>query len=135
MNWTEADLRAFTQRRLRDEKRTRTEIYAKNNAAPKRLHTDEPERAQGSALVSGSPRETESGAGPAQSFAVRFIVRSRRPCDWDNLAGGIKPLQDLLVAGARILPDDNWKVLQGHIVSEKAASKEDESTTVIIESL
>ena len=134
MNWTVDDVKRYVQKRLRDEQRTRTKLY-ENHHPPEGLCPDEPECAQRETLVSNAPGETAVGIGLAPRFTVRYIVRSRRPADWDNLAGGIKPIQDLLVKTLGIAPGDEWNILQGHIVSEKAASKEDEGTTVIIESL
>ena len=133
-NWTIDQLKSYTQRRLKDEQRTRTEIYANHNP-PQGPCSNEPECFQRRALVGHAPGKKKGIAGNSPRFTIRFIVRSRRPADWDNLAAGIKPIQDLLVKTLGIAPGDEWNILQGHIVSEKAQSKEDEGTTVIIESL
>ena len=113
-------------------RRRNPHLYAKNHAAPKRLCADEPECDQGNALGGPAPGETAGIFGPAPRIAIRFVVRSRRPADWDNLATGLKPIQDLLVKGLGILPDDRWDILQGSVVSEKADSAEEEGVTVTI---
>lgn len=135
MNWTAADLANYAKRRLKDEAPARAQMQHENHNPSQGPCATEPERNQGNALVNVAPRETASSTGDSPRFIIRYIVRSRRPADWDNLACGIKPIQDLLVKALGILPDDRWDVLQGHISSEKAASAEDEGTTVIIERL
>jgi len=123
-------------RRLAQEQRQRERMqaHAKNHNPPQELPAVEPECAQGRSLDGPSPREAEGGTGPAPRFAIRFIVRSRRPLDWDNTSGGsLKRLQDLLVAPTGIIPGDRWDVLEGQVISEKCANAEEEGVTVIIE--
>ena len=134
MNWTPDQLRSYMTRRLASEQRARERMqnHAKNHNPPQGLPAAEPERPPRGTLDSPKPREEKSGTCLASRFEVRYYVRSRRPMDFDNIC--IKYLQDLLVEiGA--LPDDNWQVLQGSIVSDKAESAEEEGTTVVIEQL
>lgn len=63
-------------------------------------------------------------------FEIVFEIYSTRPCDFDNYS--TKELQDCIVEEG-ILPDDNWKVLQGKIISKKALTKKDQRTIVYIE--
>lgn len=50
--------------------------------------------------------------------------------DWDNIS--VKELQDCCVE-AHLLPDDNWQILEGSVISEKARTREEEGTEIIIE--
>jgi hypothetical protein len=84
------------------------------------------------ALVAPAHRETPSCARAPQRTTITYIVRAQRPCDYDNWC--IKFLQDCLIASG-ILDDDNWKVLQGTVISEKCATAEEEGTTIVIEQL
>lgn len=102
----------------------------RNKAGPAGLRTDERERAQGGALERKTPRKTPGGAGAESCYSITFIVRSRRPMDWDNIR--VKDLQDCIVE-AGLLPGDGWRVLQGSVISLKADTKKEESTEVIIE--
>ncbi|MES2367174.1 MAG: hypothetical protein V4563_14955 [Pseudomonadota bacterium] len=130
MNWTEAQAREYMQKRLKDEQRTRTELYANHHPSEVSAAVTEPH--PGPTLVAPAHRETPGSTGSLQRAKITYIVRAVRPCDFDNW--NIKFLQDCLVA-AGILDDDNWQILSGQIISEKAATKEDEGVTVIIESL
>ena len=115
-------------------RRRNPHLYGKNHNPPQGLPAVESERAQGRPLDGPAPRETSRGSGSAPRFAIRFVVRSRRPMDWDNAGGGsLKRLQDLLVQPLGILPGDGWDVLEGQVVSEKCANAEEEGVTVIIE--
>jgi len=69
---------------------------------------------------------------PGERYRISFTVHAVRPRDWDNLTASIKQLQDCLVE-AGWLPDDNWKVLEGTVRSDKAASKAEERTEITIE--
>lgn len=100
------------------------------------LRPVEPKHAQRKTLVDPSPGEKTGGAGVgerspvANRFRVTYRVFSTRPCDFDNYH--IKELQDLLVR-AGMLPGDDWRTLQGEIVSYKAESKKHERTEITIE--
>ena len=148
MNWRAEDLKAYMTRRLASEQRARERMqgqpiteaqfqsYVQDNATPQGLPAAESERPKRRSLGRATPREAASGTGPAPRFAIRFVVRSRRPMDWDNVGGGsLKRLQDLLVEATRMLPGDGWNVLQGTVISEKAESAEVEGTSIIIEQL
>lgn len=114
-------------------RRRNPNLYGKNHNPSQGLPSTQPERHKRRSLVRPTPRKATGGTGPASRFAIRFIVRSRRPMDWDNAGGGsLKRLQDLLVQPLGILPGDGWDVLQGTVISEKAESAEDEGTTVVI---
>ncbi len=93
------------------------------------IRADHPQPAKGNSLVSSAPRKDKSGDGPVERFKIIFRVYSVRPADYD--AYSCKELQDMLVH-ATILPDDNWRILQGETISCKAYSKEEERTEVEI---
>lgn len=65
-------------------------------------------------------------------FEISFTVYAVRPNDYDNLR--CKELQDCLVK-AGLIPDDNWRVLQGRIISKKASSQAEERTEILIEQI
>lgn len=93
------------------------------------LRPSKPERIEGGALVSASPRKDSGRFVTSPRHRIRFTIYSVRPCDWDGYH--IKELQDMLVR-ASIIPDDNWGFLQGEVISEKALSKEEEKTVIEI---
>ena len=97
-----------------------------------RLCSDNQEPIKGSALVSPASGENSSWYGSAKRFQITFRVYAIRPPDWDGCE--IKQLQDMVVH-AGILPDDNWRILQGRVVTEKAHSKEEERTEIEIVTL
>jgi|SRR6266542_1712330 len=129
MRWTQQQYREYMARRRKE-----AEEYGKDHNSSEGISAVVAERAQGQTLVDVAPGEAQGSAGVAPRFTIRFVVHSRRPVDWDNLAIGIKSAQDLLIA-IGIIPDDNWKVLQGQIVSEKCNRAEDEGVTIEIETL
>lgn len=92
-----------------------------------------PQSTQGDALVSAAPRKGKGRKGTVRDTSKRrlivFRVFSVRPADWD--AYSIKELQDCLVH-AGILDGDDWNLLHGTVISEKAHSKEEEMTIVEI---
>ena len=95
------------------------------------LRPTKPERAQKLPLVSVGKRKETRSVGAQGRFRIRFRVFSIRPLDWDNYR--LKDLQDLLCLTG-LLPSDNWDVLEGSVVSEKAHSKAEERTVVEITS-
>lgn len=73
------------------------------------------------------------GKGKSEDrFEIVFEIYSARPCDWDNYS--TKELQDCIVEEG-ILPDDNWKILQGKVITKKALTKKDEQTIVYVTKL
>ncbi len=104
----------------------------KANAGDTGICTSKPERAKGVPL---EPREEGKGQGdmgtPRRTLA-KFNVWSVRPCDADNYL--LKGLIDAL-CHAQILDGDAWNQLAISVVSEKAASREEERTEVTIERL
>lgn len=101
-------------------------------AGAERIRADVPQPRPRRPLVSDATREAGSPEASAQCdqpcrFRVRFTVYACRPCDWDNYR--TKPLQDCLVA-AGFMPDDNWKILEGEVVSMKARSKAEQRTVI-----
>ena len=93
------------------------------------LRAAKSERAPKLPLVSVGKRKETRSVGAQGRFLVRFRVFSIRPLDWDNYR--LKDLQDLLCLTG-LLPSDNWNVLEGSVVSEKAHSKAEERTVVEI---
>jgi hypothetical protein len=57
-----------------------------------------------------------------------------RPRDWDNACAAVKQLQDEMVR-AGWLPDDDWRTLEGAVVSAKAKDKASVGTAITIERL
>ena len=133
-NWTPDQYRDWMTRRLASEQRARERMqnHAKNHNPSQGLPATVHESDSGQALVGLARRKAHSGPRALQRAKITYIVRALRPCDYDNWH--IKFLQDCLIASG-ILDDDNWQVLQGTVVSEKAESAEDEGTTVVIEQL
>jgi hypothetical protein len=68
----------------------------------------------------------------ATRFEIRFIVYSRRPCDWDGY--DIKALQDFCCKTGAI-PNDGWRTLSGRVLSQKAATEGEERTEIEITAL
>jgi len=112
--WTSDDLRAY-------------------QARVKRVRSTEPECPERRSLVGPAQREAKgwTGAqkGTGERMRVIFTVYAQRPNDWDNYR--LKDAQDCLVE-AGLLVDDNWRVLEGFVRSEKAHSKEEERTEIEI---
>lgn len=96
------------------------------------LCTTEPKQVKGNALERPVSRKDKGGTGPVVRFEICFRVYAVQPCDWDGYH--IKEIQDMLVH-AQLLPDDNWRILQGRVISEKAHSREEERTEVTIQQL
>lgn len=89
---------------------------------------------QSSARLSLEPigeRETPGGVGAPGRYRITFRVYARRPQDWDNPVSGCKRLQDLLVTSG-FLPCDDWKSLEGSVISLKAETKKEERTEIEI---
>lgn len=96
---------------------------------PERLRADESQPGTGRALVVHASGEAAGRKVPAGRYRIRFIVYSVRPCDWDNYR--TKALQDCLVA-AGLLPGDDWKTLEGEVITRKAKMKFEERTVIEI---
>ena len=90
-----------------------------------RLHTPEPERPKKRALERPVSREEES---PVR-LEICFRIYATRACDWDNYR--TKDLQDALII-AGLLPDDNWRTLQGRVESHQVQTKAEERTEVSV---
>lgn len=101
------------------------QFIAANTDSHTRLSTPHKEQSKGSSLECATQRKDEG----LPCFAIRFIVYSTYPPDWDN--PWIKTIQDAL-RNASILHDDAWDVLEGSVVSRKAHSKEEERLEIEI---
>jgi hypothetical protein len=90
--------------------------------------------AQGSALVKEPLRKGKGKGGAVQCprYRITATVFAVKPRDWDNLAASLKQLQDEIVA-AGWLPGDDWRQLDGRVVSAKAATVADERTEILLE--
>jgi len=119
-------------RRMKEEPRAREKMQHAKNHSTVEVSAAVHEPDSGQTLVSPAYGEAPSSTRTLQRAKITYIVRAIRPCDYDNWH--IKFLQDCLIA-AGILDDDNWQVLQGTVISEKADSAETEGTTIIIETL
>lgn len=84
---------------------------------------------EGKPLERRLSRKDPRRVGPAGRLKIRFTIHAVHPADWDGV--DIKQLQDMLVRSG-ILPDDNWSLLQGEVISEKVHSKEEEKTVIEI---
>jgi Holliday junction resolvase RusA-like endonuclease len=106
----------------------------KINADDPGLCAAQPERPARMPLERAAPGKEKGGDGivAGARFRVQFTVFSVSPRDWDNQF--CKPLQDCLIE-AGIIPDDNWRVLEGSVISKKAKSKAEERTEITIEKL
>lgn len=113
-NWTKDDLHAYQARR-------------------QKLRATEPECPERRPLERAAQREAKGGFGAPVGITGRsrviYRVYSQRPLDWDNYR--LKDLQDCLVQ-AGLLADDNWRILQGEVISEKVHTKAEERTEVTI---
>lgn len=78
------------------------------------------------------PRKTSRHGRTQRRFAITFYCYSVRPLDWDNWS--TKQLQDCLVE-VGILADDNWRALEGRVISRKAKTKAEERTEVHIQEI
>jgi len=121
----------MTRRELQARYPNASESFLRANAdsGDSGLCAAKPERAAGSPLVSAGKGKAPRSVGTKGRFLVRFRVFSVRPLDWDNYR--LKDLQDLLCLTG-YLPSDNWNVLEGSVVSEKAHSKAEEKTVIEI---
>lgn len=54
--------------------------------------------------------------------------------DWDNASFSIKPLQDAMKA-AGLIPDDDWRTLEGQAVVRKVGTRANERVVVELERL
>jgi len=116
----------WTQEQYDEYQRKRAKADVAGLCAPK------PECLERLPLERAGKREASGGKSPAGRFLVRFRCYAVRPLDWDNYR--LKDLQDMLcVAG--LLPDDGWKLLEGHVSSHKAHSKAEERTEIEITKL
>lgn len=109
-----------------------SECFIKANAYSGGICSEEHEPIARMPLVSAASGKEASGDGTTTRYRITFTVFSTKPCDYDNLR--TKELQDLLVT-AGCLPADNWRVLEGCVLSRKAKSKSEERTIVEIEPL
>jgi len=83
------------------------------------------ERDEGKALDHKRPRK----AADCPRLEIVFTIYACKPTDWDNWH--VKILQDLLVH-AGILHGDDWRILEGRVISKKANSESEERTEITI---
>lgn len=84
------------------------------------------------ALVIPPERKKTRQQSAESRYRITYAVYAVRPMDFDNIS--IKKIQDELVQQG-LLPDDNWKVLEGCVISRKAKSKDEQRTEIEIELL
>lgn len=101
-----------------------SESFIRKNSSAE-VRADDAKPTQGDSLVCYSPREDPG----RRRLAIRFIVYSTRPADWDGYS--IKECQDLLIH-AGILDSDSWDTLVGTVSSKKVHAKVEERTEVEI---
>jgi hypothetical protein len=106
-----------------------TESFLQANADDPGLRAVQPQPVERLPLDPHPSGEETRWYDAARRFEIVLTVHSIRPCDWDGY--DIKALQDFLIR-AGILPDDGWKTLSGRVVSCKAATKDEEKTTIEI---
>lgn len=132
MRWTEAEYEQYIQREAEAyQRRCRAHLEARaNSAGGAPLCSDNSQPTQGDALVGVAPRKSKSRKGAVLGAARRHItyrVFAQRPADFDGY--DIKEIQDCLVQSG-LLDGDDWNLLCGTVLSEKAYSKEDERTEI-----
>lgn len=96
-----------------------------------RLRTQVPQPDRREALERSQARPRQGKGRTQGRYRITFRCYRCSPMDWDNAAASMKRLQDSIVE-AGLLPDDNWRVLEGAVVSAKAASKAEERTEIEI---
>jgi hypothetical protein len=94
-------------------------------ADPSRVHTTVKQRSPRKALDKADSRKAES----RPRFEIVFTVHAVRVPDYDN--PHCKIAQDLLVRSG-ILHGDDWRVLQGRVITTKAYSQDQEKTEICI---
>lgn len=94
-----------------------------------RVCATEPQPNRRQALEHPEARPRQSKGRAQGRYRITFRCYRCRPMDWDNTI--FKGLQDAIVE-AGLLPDDNWRVLEGAVVSDKANSKAEERTEIEI---
>lgn len=109
-----------------------TKSILKANTGAQGLPASQPQQPEGKTLVNRTPRETKGGNSLTCRYRIIFTFYACRPLDWDNC--NVKQLQDIMVQ-VGLLPSDDWKVLEGHIISKKAHTREEERTEIVIERL
>ena len=114
----------MTREQIKSRFPNASESFIRKNCAGG-LRAGDAESTQGNALVRCSSREDKGCA----CVAIRFVVYSRRPADWDGYS--IKECQDMLVH-AGILDVDSWDALSGAVVSRKVHSEKEERTEIEI---
>jgi hypothetical protein len=127
--WTEADLRAFTQRRLRDEERTRTKLYEASNSVAGVQNTVGESKAR--ATLVAKPRRAHRRSRRAQ-VRVSIVSFRRRLLDDDNLTAGAKQIRDVI---AEKLEADDAERGGIEFECEQVLTRGTEGTIVKIESL
>ncbi len=95
-NWTESDLRAFTQRRLKQEERARLEMQ-QNHETPNPLARlqDSVHKPEARLALVGKPHRAHHRKQRAV-IRVSIISVRRRLIDSDNLVAGAKQIRDAL---------------------------------------
>lgn len=108
MRWTPQEYEAYERKR-----KARADGVCASNPKP----------------IEGKPLERRVSGEKTGRIRARIIFRiySVRPADWDGYH--IKPIQDCLGYSA-LLDGDDWNLLQGEVISEKAHSKESERTEI-----
>lgn len=114
--------------------------FAKRNPHLVGLPTANKKSTQGHALVGAVPRKEKSRPSIAKSSGhsrrsrarITFRIFAVRPADWDGYH--IKELQDVCVKSG-LLDGDEWDILEGQVISEKAYAKDAERTEITIEPL
>lgn len=130
MKWTQEQLESYERKQRAAKSKPVTAQVPKHGAAG--ICAAKQERAQGVTLERPSPGKIEGLFGCAGRVKITFRIYAVRPLDYDNY--WTKCATDALVA-AGILDRDDWNVLQGETISEKAHSKKEERTEILIEPL
>lgn len=94
---------------------------------PHGLPPAEPQHAQRSPLELGKPGKKAGLQSLACRYRITVTVYACQPLDWDNI--DVKRLQDTLRA-VGLIPDDNWRILEGHVISQKAHTEAEERTEI-----
>ncbi len=128
-NWTPEQFRDYAAKRLKDEQRTRTEIYEASNSVARLQDTvGEP---QARASLVATPRRKK---GRIRRAKVRISIISfrHRLLDSDNLVAGAKQLRDTIAADLECSDAESSGIEWEY---EQCLTRGTEGTLIRIESL
>lgn len=97
-----------------------------------RARQQESEKRNALGRIQKRTRPRHESLTPCDQYFITFRIFSCQPMDWDNPS--TKELQDAL-RRLYFLPGDDWRQLQGRVITEKAPTRQHERTEIEIELL